>query len=176
MNHQTEQINLEPRRAGRGIRLWLLLPKIIFISLYVGGLATVAFIWISSDVGGLPADDARRTWALDLIGLLMVWFVVPSLVVAIILGIVLFARMPRAYLRSRWMQVKLISLVILIPTAHLYCRSRIHILRDRTLPAQAHVTASRHLSAGLLATLAGSVWVVALGRLKPRFGQPSRAI
>jgi hypothetical protein len=158
-----------PEHARHG----LLLGKLVFVSLYVGGLATVAVIWLTSRAWLLPAADPRRRWVLDLVGLLMVRFVVPCLLVVLLLGIALLLRSPRSYLGLRWVQVKLLALLIMIPTAHLYCRSRILILRDPARTPQVHVAAGRQLAGGILATLAGSVVIVTVGRLKPRLGQRS---
>lgn len=176
MNRQREYINIYGRRGGRGIRPWLIIPKIIFIAMYLGGLAAVTFIWITSDFNSLAPDDPRRAWVLHLVGLLMVRFVVPCLVVVLILGIVLLAQMPRVFLRMRWLQVKLIALVILIPTGHFWCRARVNVLRNPHAPPGVHQIAARELSQGLVGTLLGSIAIVAIGRLKPRFGQNPAAI
>jgi hypothetical protein len=158
-------------RPAPAIRRWMLGIKIIFVSLYLGGLAAVTVIWLSSGFNALPMDDPRRAWLLDLVGLLMVKFVVPCLIVVLILGAALLGGRPRELLRMRWLQVKLLAIVILIPSGHLWCRARVTVLRNPAAPQKIHQLAARGLSQGLVGTLVGSIVIVALGRIKPRFGQ-----
>ncbi len=171
MNQPQDYFTVYGLRTARGVRPWLLTTKLIFVALYVGGLAAVTVIWISSDFSSLGVDDPRRAWVLDLVGKLMVRFVVPCLLVVLIAGFTLLLHMPRVFLRMRWLQVKLVALAILIPTGHTWCRTRVNELRNLHAPAKIHQNAARGLSHGLVGTLLSSIAIVAVGRLKPRFGQ-----
>jgi len=155
------------RIGGRGLRPWLLLPKVIAFSIYIGGLATVLGILIVSRFTLLDIGDPHRTLVLDQVGRLMVFLVVPALLLAILFGVALLLQHPKVFLRMRWMQVKLVSLLILIPSSHFFCETRFMRLRAATDHATSD-PASRQLAFGLLIALAGSIWIVILGRLKPR--------
>ncbi|HEY7087424.1 MAG TPA: hypothetical protein VH518_04995 [Tepidisphaeraceae bacterium] len=172
---QPEIVNIYGRKGGRGIRPWLLLPKVIAVAIYVGGLTGVLGLWLASDFTSLELNDPRRALVLDQVSRLMVFLVVPALLVAIIFGIALLLQHPKQLLRMRWLQVKLIGLAILIPSSHFYCRARFTLLRQATDHTQSDEWA-RQLTLGLLVALLGSICVVILGRLKPRLGQnPARA-
>ena len=164
-------VNVYGRRGGRGVRPWLLVPKVVAIALYVGGLAAVTFIWVGSDYNAIPPDDPRRQWVLNLVGRLMVFFVVPALLVAIVLGVLLLLQHPGVYLRMRWLRVKLLILLLVIPAGHFWCRAQTLALRNPITSVEAHATAARRLSVGLVGTLIGSIAAVVVGRARPRFGQ-----
>jgi uncharacterized membrane protein len=159
------------RKGGRGIRPWLLVPKIIAVAFYIGGLMAVTFIWIGGDYASLGPADPRREWLLNLVGRLMVYLVVPSLLVAIVCGVLLLLQHTRVFLRMRWLRVKLLLLLILIPAGHFWCRAQTVALRQPAATAAVQSIAARNLTLGLIGTLLGSVGVVAIGRVKPRLGQ-----
>jgi hypothetical protein len=158
------------RKGGRGVRPWLLVPKVIAIALYLGGLAAVLGFWIASDFKSLDLSDARRALVLRLVSRVMICLVVPALLVAMVLGVALLLQFPRHFLRLRWIRVKLTWLAVLVPASHFYCRSRFAILQTATDQATSDAAASQ-LTWGIALALAGSIVVVVIGRLKPRFGQ-----
>lgn len=159
-----------PAREG-GARRWLIAAKLIAVALYVGGLAAVTFIWVGGDYNAIPIGDPRRAWLINLVGRVMVFFVVPVLILAMLLGVALLLRSPATFLRMRWLRVKLVMLLVLIPSGHFWCRAQTLKLRDAAAPAKVHAAAARGLSYGLVGTLVGSVAVIVIGRIKPRFGQ-----
>jgi uncharacterized membrane protein len=169
MTEPSTIVNRFGRKGGRGVRPWLLIPKIIAVAIYVGGLATVLGLWILSDFRSLDLLDPRRRLVIDLVSRLMIFVVVPGLLLAMIFGIALLLQFPRQFLRMRWLQVKLISLAVLIPAGHLFCSSRLAMLREATDRASSDSLA-REFTLGLALSLAGSIWVMILGRLKPRLG------
>jgi uncharacterized membrane protein len=163
-------VNKHGRKGGRGIRPWLLLPKVIAFCIYLGGLTTVLVLWVASDFKSLDLGDPRRKLILDQVSRLMVFLVVPALLVTIILGVSLMMQYPKQFLRTRWLRVKLISLAVLIPASHFYCETR--FVRLRVAPDE--LTSDRlatQLTIGFVIALIGSAWVVMLGRLKPRLGK-----
>lgn len=170
MTAQQTIINIHGRRGGRGLRPWMLIPKVVAFSVYIGGLTTVLGLWIASDFTSLGLDDPRRALVLRLVGRLMVYVVVPALLVTIGLGIALLMQFPAVMLRMRWMQLKLASLMLLVPASHFFCETRFVILRQATEKALSD-SAARQFTLGIACALIGSIWIVALGRLKPRFGQ-----
>jgi hypothetical protein len=149
----------------------LLLPKVIAVGFYIGGLATANVIWFGSGFSGLDKGDPQRLWIINLVGRLMLWLVVPSLLLALVLGVGLFLQFPRQFIRMRWLVVKLASLAVLIPSAHLFLSSRLLLLREAFVHHTTQEQAASQFGWGLVLTLIGSLWVVVLGRLKPRLGQ-----
>jgi hypothetical protein len=107
---------------------------------------------------------------LDQVSRLMVFLVVPALLVTIVLGVTLLMQYPKQFLRTRWLRVKLISLVIVIPLSHFYCETRFVQLRTALDDHSSDVLATQ-LTMGLSGALIGSAWILILGRLKPRFGK-----
>ncbi|HMB96084.1 MAG TPA: hypothetical protein VKK61_08610 [Tepidisphaeraceae bacterium] len=150
-------------------RPWLLLPKIIAFCVYVGGLATVLGFWIASDFTLLDLADPRRQLVLDQMGRVLVFLVVPALLATILFGILLLIHTPQL-LRMRWMRVKLISLIILIPASHFFCETRFSLIRHASDRSRSDSLAHQ-LTIGFVVSFAWAIWIVVLGRLKPRLGQ-----
>ena len=165
------QTNRFGRKGGRGVRPWLLLPKVICVGLYLGSLAAAMALWWTS---GFPAMDARDPGRLQLINqlrILMVGLVVPSLLGAIVFGILLFLQHHRPFIRMRWLIVKLASIAIVVTGGHLFVSSRLRLLRAAYHAGVVDESATWQVAWGLAAVLAGSIWIIILGRLKPRLGQ-----
>lgn len=167
----TSPTNRFGRRGGRGIRPWLLIPKVIAVAIYVGTLTAACAIWLAGDFNSLDKSDPQRMWMINLMRLLFVYVAVPALLLAIALGVALLMQMPRVLIRLRWLQVKLVLLAVLVPAAHLFISSRLKLLRDALDAGHANDAAARQFGIGLIATLIGTILVVILGRLKPRLGQ-----
>jgi len=156
------------RRPGRGRRPFFLLPKLIAVALYLGSLAAILAIWLASDFPSLAPADPRRLMLLDQISLLIMYLHIPLLLGALAFGAALFLQHPRVFLRLRWLQVKLLCLLILIPASHFFLASRFARLED---PSADRARAATQFTVGLALTLAASIWIIILGRLKPHLGQ-----
>lgn len=163
-------VNKYGRNGGRGIRPWLLIPKIIGVMVYVGGLATVLGLWVASDFKSLDLHDPRRQLVLDQVSRLMVFLVVPALILALLMGFALLMQFPKMFIRTRWWQVKFLALAIVIPSAHFYCRAKFTGMKGAIDKTTSDVLAGE-FTIGMSAALAGSIGVVILSRLKPRLGQ-----
>jgi hypothetical protein len=164
-------INQFGRRGGRGWRPWALLPKVVAVGFYIGGLAASLAFWLSSGFSALAPGDPLRLWIINQFSRLMEFFVVPSLLAALVFGIILLLQHPRIFIRMRWLAVKLVILAMLIPAAHLFVSSRIARLRDAAVHGLPDPAAATQVVWGLCLILAVSLCVVVLGRLKPRLGQ-----
>jgi uncharacterized membrane protein len=156
-------------RKNRVIRPWLLVPKIVAFCIYVGGLSTVLGLWIVSDVGSMDIADPRRKFLLERIGTLLVFLVVPALLLTMLFGILLTIQTPQS-LKMRWLRVKLVSLLIFIPASHFYCETRFGLLKHATDQATS-ASLARQLTVGFVISFAWIVWIIFLGRIKPRLGQ-----
>lgn len=159
------------RRPGRGIRPLLLLPKVVAVCIYVGALAGASVLWFTFHFSSLEPADPHRLLFLKQVSLLIRFVAVPALLAAVCFGVALLLQHPRQFLRMRWLRVKLISILIFIPSAHLFLSSRMALLRDAFSRGVAHDSAARQFGLGLLAAVTVSIWIVVLGRLKPRLGQ-----
>jgi len=164
-------VNRFGRRPGRGIRPWMLLPKVIFVGLFIGSLGAIILIWFTSGFSGFGAGDLRRRLFLNIIGLLVRFLMVPALLCALLFGVILLLQHPRQFIRMRWLVVKLATLAILISTAHLFLYTRMQLLREALEHHTANPAAEAQFGWGFVAVFAVSIWVIILGRLKPRLGQ-----
>lgn len=157
--------NIHGRKPGRGIRPWLLLPKVLCVGVYFGGVVAATFLWITADRTAPPLA------ALNQVSRLFLYVNVPALLAAIVLGILLFFQHPRQFIRLRWFQVKLVTLVLTIPAGHLFTSSRVRMLRQAFEQGQSDADNAGQLTACLLVMVVLTAWVILLGRLKPRLGQ-----
>jgi uncharacterized membrane protein len=155
------------RRPGRGIRPWLLLPKVLCVAVYLGSLASTLAIWLPTDFTPPLSEPVLTT--VRHASLLIRFVAVPALLLAIAFGVGLLLQHPREFLRMRWLRLKLALVVVTIPAAHLYLSTRLTLLRADDAQAAIH---ARRFALGLGATLAASAAIVVLARLKPRLGQP----
>jgi uncharacterized membrane protein len=163
-------INKFGRTGGRGIRPWLLIPKIFSLVTYVGGFCAVLVLWIASDFTSLAMGDPRRALILHQVSRILVFLIVPAALTTILFGILLLLQHPRVFLSRRWMQVKLIALLTVIPTCHFYARSQYTQIKITTEKSVSDAAAGR-FQLSIVAAIAGSAVVIVIGRLKPRLGQ-----
>lgn len=164
-------VNQFGRKPSRGLRPWLLLPKVLCVAGYLGGLAAALTLYLASNLPSLGPADPRRLWTIHLLGRLFIYLIVPSLLGVLLFGLALLLQHPLIFLRMRWLQFKLIAVAILIPSAHLYLRSRLLLLRQSATDHLPNPTAERQFLTGLIITLAASIALVLLARFKPRLGQ-----
>jgi uncharacterized membrane protein len=167
----TTRTNIHGRKPGRGVRPWLLLPKVIAVGTFLGSYAATLFVWVNGNITALEPGDPRRMWTIDTVGRLIRWLVVPALLVAIVFGVLLFLQHPRPFMRMRWLKVKLTMLLILTPAAHFFLFSRLAILRAAEARGISDDLAADQFTFGLSVALLGYVLILILGRLKPRLGQ-----
>lgn len=73
-------VNRYGRRGGRGVRPWILLPKVLCVSVYLGTLASIIAILAATDFTSLAPEDPKRLWVIDLLAKLFRWLIVPPLV------------------------------------------------------------------------------------------------
>jgi len=156
------------RRPGRGLRPWLLLPKVIAVAIYFGGLGTTTIIWWINGLEELNAADPKRGWLIVLTSRLMVFWILPAMLTAMALGAALLLQHSREFIRMGWLRLKLLILVLFIPPPHLFLSTRLHLLRAAFNKTTINEAAQTQFRWGLLAALVVSLLVVVLGRLKPQ--------
>lgn len=165
--------NVHGRKGGRGLRPWLLIPKVLGAGTYFGGLIAAAAV-----IGGFYANaggEATRQQWVDLANTLRAIFVyaaVPGVTIAILCGVALLWHSGWALWRMRWMKVKATVVVLTIPVLHLFMSGRLAEVRE----AGAGGAAMTQFNIGLAAAIVMAGLVIFLGRHKPRLGQGVRPV
>lgn len=163
------------RKPGRGLRPYLLIPKVLAVAVYFGTTFSAAVLWFLQ-IGCRDLDKLYMNLGLVMtqvmtIRTMIVFMAVPALVLALVLGVLLILEHPRVMLKLRWLQVKLILLGVGIPSFHIYMASRLyhfrHILESGTLDASLRT----QLNVGFALLLIWSVLLIWLGRHKPKLWQ-----
>lgn len=155
---------------GRSIRPWLLIPKILGFVGYVGGFCAVLTLLLASDFKSLEMDDPRRAVVIHLVSRILVFLIVPAATTTILFGVLLLLQRPGYFLRQRWLQVKLLALLIVVPSCHFYARAQFTTLKTTTSKLVSDDAFPR-FELATVAAIVGSAIVIAIGRLKPRMGQ-----
>jgi hypothetical protein len=167
----TEQVNQFGRKPGRGLRPWLLMPKIIGVAAYFGGVTAAAVLaWLHPV---RDADEARRLG--QIVRLVMVFAAVPGLLLAMACGVLLFLQHPGVFWATRWIRLKLALLLLGIPFFHIMTRDVVHSLRlapDAALLDE-RMTRLRWLLSGAAVMV---MLVMILGRHKPRLGKAVKTV
>lgn len=147
------------RRGGRGLRPWLLIPKLLCVCVALGALVTGTVIWVM-------LGAARADWLFAIEYIIFARVMVPALVGAIFFGVLLFLQHPRIFIRMRWLQTKLATAAIFLPVLHVWVTSQFFALSRANSKAD---------SATLITTLGIAivtfVVLIVLGRQKLRLGQ-----
>jgi hypothetical protein len=173
--------NIHGRKPGRGLRPWLLVPKMLCVALALGGLAAAAAL--ANPFGASTPETALQFREVHHhLALIYTRVVIPGTTGAALLGLALLLHTGRIMLRQRWLQVKLALLLLVLPGLHGLSAWRLHVLEARIaspgkLPLAAdggHAETAAALTwvfAMALLGLAALATVAAIGRQKPRFGQ-----
>jgi uncharacterized membrane protein len=170
MSANREYQNIHGRRFGRGLRPWLLIPKVLFVAVFFGGLVSLLALGFLQ-----PAPATLAEWAAQVALIRRAYrsVIVPALAGSMISGIALTIVHGGVLLRMRWLQAKLALIILLVPTFHLF-------MTGRSLALQSAVDRGDFAAAALLreqlfrwtvATLLFALALILLGRLKPRLGQ-----
>ncbi len=162
--------NAYGRVGGRGLRPWLLLPKVFAVGVYFGALVATTVIWFVQ-VNAPSMMRLTPGGGIEQVSFMFRFVIVPALLGTAAMGVMLFIQHPRVFSRLRWWQVKAGMLVLGVPTAHFFVSSRLAALRQAELAHTPNPHAQWQFSAGLLVLIAASMCIIALGRLKPRLGQ-----
>lgn len=163
-----ERTNIHGRKPGRGVRPWLLIPKVLAVAVGFGGTAAAILMFAS-----MPADHRAIVTQALAIGRVLDWLVMPAAVAAALLGALLVIVHGTVLLRMRWMQVKLVVVFVALPALTRAGSGQAAWLVQAD-PAMNSAYPGAAVGLGLLAVSGGLVcWAVViwLGRHKPRLGQ-----
>lgn len=159
-------INRHGRKPGRGLRPWLLLPKILGVGAAFGGLLSATALWLSCD-----HESPLPGVVLACIGVLFRAVIVPGLVVAIVMGAALLWHHGRVMLAMRWVWAKLVLTAAGVPVLHVFMASRLELLEEAAKDGIVAPTATTQFTWGLAVSLAWVAGLIVLGRHKPRLGR-----
>jgi uncharacterized membrane protein len=161
--------NIHGRRPGRGIRPWLLIPKVLAVASLLGGFVSAATILHTAD----PQTPQQWTQLIQTVSHLFTRLIVPAVLIVIVLGLALLLQHPRVFLTRRWLQLKLLLLAVALPPLHLTARGMLNQARQALASGQMELTAEHmgRFTMVLDLAVAAVTAVVCIGRLKPRLGQ-----
>lgn len=164
------QQNIYGRRFGRGVRPWLLMPKVVFAAVFLGGLVSLLVLGF---LRPRPATAAEWKAQAEIVRLAYMRVIVPGLVGAMATGVLLVIIHGGVLLRMRWLQVKLALIAVFVPTFHIFMAGRSLALREAVARGDfaTALLLREQLFWGTVATLVFALTVILLGRLKPRLGQ-----
>jgi len=171
MAGRTAYTNIHGRRWGRGVRPYLLIPKILCVSVFFGGVVST---WVLVFLQPTPATVEEWLARAALSRQAFVWIIVPAIVGALLTGSMLGWMHLRAFLRMRWFQVKLLVVVLCVPALHVFMRTRSVELRAVLNQPDGLVAASQlwsQMRVGMIVTIGFALVMIILGRIKPRLGQ-----
>jgi len=167
-------VNKHGRRGGRGIRPYLLMPKVIGVALLLGGTVANGVIAWSTD----PAALQQLQYAAAMIRQITRWVVDPGLILAVIFGVLLLVQHPHIMLRMRWLQVKLAIVVVCLPPL-MYLQVRmLHTMQhhDPVTNSLTPAMATEYFRWLVCLTAGVLVILILLGRHKPRLGQRPQSL
>jgi hypothetical protein len=161
----TTPVNLHGRKPTRGLRPWLLIPKVLVVGCVLGAAVTDALAanWARAFAVAGELDYAGHD--LLLVKRLFTHGVEPAVAAAAILGLFLFLQHPGVFLRQRWWQAKLATLAA-TGLLSLWLSPRLRALNPGSPTAL-----WRQVAAGQCGLIVLTICVIVLGRLKPRLGQ-----
>lgn len=164
-----EYVNQYGRRGGRGIRPLLLIPKIVGVAMFVGGLASMAAISLLTEA----ETDAEVHAVGRVLFLVQVYVVEAGLALAAIAGTLLLIQHVHILLRMRWLQAKLALLALSMPYMLWSMIQLTHAMRHNqagvdSMTPQMALQAFGYFTCGAIVV---SITLIVLGRHKPRLWQ-----
>jgi len=166
-------VNRFGRKGGRGLRPWLLIPKVLAVCGAFGGTAAAWVVMLTLDNAATHESVVAQA---HVVQRLINWLVYPCVAAAALLGVALLTLHGKPLLRMRWLWLKLIVVILAlpIPVRMAYDDATWLVEADSKLnsayPAGGALMGAVHLSIALM------LWalVIWLGRHKPRLGQRPR--
>jgi uncharacterized membrane protein len=171
MTKNQASINVYGRRGGRGLRPYLIMLKIFFVSVFLGGLVSFRLLLLLQQP---PASTEQWLQLNAQIHYFFAYLVVPAGIGAEITGLVLLATLGRVMLKMRWFQVKMLILIIGCPSLHIFMSSRTEALKQLATADTISPTAAilmDQIGIGTLFAIGFALILIWLGRIKPRLGQ-----
>ena len=166
--------NKHGRKPGRGLRPWVLIPKVLCVGAVFGGFLAAGTLLHASD------PQTAEQWQ-DLIRSMETLFlrlIVPAVFGVVIFGILLLWMHWRAFLGMRWVWTKLILLLIALPPLHLSGRWHLHHARAALTQGdlESVATLMGRFTITVDITILAVAFVIGFARHKPRLGQKPKTV
>lgn len=166
--------NKHGRKPGRGLRPWVLIPKILSVGAVFGGFLAVAALLHSSD----PQTPEQWHSLIRSVEVLFLRLIVPAVFCVLTFGFLLLLMHWRAFLAMRWIWTKFVLLILALPPLHLTGRWLIGQARlaleagdlERVSSVMGNFTLTVDLAVLAVALVAG------FSRHKPRLGQRPKTV
>jgi len=161
--------NKHGRKPGRGMRPWLLIPKLLSVAALFGGFLAASVLLHSAD----PQTPEQWKSLINSVSTIFLRLIVPAVFCVIAFGLLLLYLHWQAFLKQRWIRVKFILLLVALPPLHVTGRHLIHQAREALMAGdldRVAETMGRFTLTADLAVLAVAV-VAGFSRHKPRLGQ-----
>ncbi len=152
-------VNVHGRKPHRGVRPFLLVPKVLAVAWVLGGLAAVMMLLLRQRWRGDDTTTLDTTHTLATITLIYQTVILPGAIASGLLGVLLWLQMPWVFLRLRWFQLKMALILLVLPGVHvgsLWAAQHQHI----------HLLLALVITAVILTTL-----TTIIGRVKPNLRQ-----
>ena len=166
--------NKHGRKPGRGLRPFILIPKILSVAALLGGFLAVSILLHAKDPQNL--DQWRSL--IGTVNILFLRLIVPAVFSVVFFGLLLLLSHWRVFLAQRWFRLKLLLLVIALPPLHLTGRYLVH--RSQHALAEGDLEQVEHLMGRFSLTVDIAVLAVALvmglSRHKPRLGKSPKTV
>ncbi len=166
--------NKHGRKPGRGLRPWLLIPKILSLCALLGGFLAASVLLHANQ----PTTHEQWSALIGTVSTVFLRLIVPAVFCVVIFGVLLFFQHPKVFMKLRWFQVKVVLLILLLPPLHLTGRGLIHKARQALAEGNLERVADLMSNFTITADLAALalVIVIVIGRLKPRLGQKPKTL
>jgi len=166
--------NKHGRKPGRGMRPWVLIPKILSVGALFGGFLAASVLLHASD----PQTHEQWRSLIGTVSTLFLRLIVPAVFCVITFGLLLLYLHWQAFLKQRWVQVKFILLLVALPPLHLtgrYLIGQARIALEQGDLERVAETMGRFTLTADLAVLAVAL-VAGFSRHKPRLGKKPRTL
>ena len=77
-----EYVNVHGRKGGRGVRPWLLIPKVLCLAIFVGAYVAATVLWFYYRLG--YSDGA--VWPVRAVSVVFRGVIIPSLIATLLFG------------------------------------------------------------------------------------------
>lgn len=170
----TGYLNKHGRRPGRGIRPWLLIPKILSVGALFGGFLGAAVLLHASD----PHTHEQWAHLIETVSTLFRRLIVPAVLCVVLLGTLLLLQHPKQFVKMRWFRLKAALLLLALPPLHFTGRWLMSQARQALDDGQLDLVADLMGRLTLTVDLAvlAVIVVIVIGRHKPRLGQRPKTL
>ncbi|QDU33831.1 hypothetical protein KS4_18890 [Poriferisphaera corsica] len=166
------------------MRPFFLIPKIISICAIWGVLAACALLILCAPDFAHKTESAYLNaihQLLTQITQLNNYLIIPALILANVFGLLLFLDEPRIFIRLRWLQAKMLLIILIYPALFAFLSSKLFHARSTITTALANNSLEfavgltqknlQVINLTIFTVLVMTTVIIILGRHKPKLGQ-----